>query len=123
MFLLYDLYKTNKLIKEKEKRLDLDQYAMQERTIKNYKKANKDELKKYNEFLINVKKELEDKVKSILIAITISTTLSFNFVKFIQGEKPSLACTSIFDSVAGHLAVYLADESREHGGQPQKVEY
>lgn len=84
MFLLYDLYKTNKLIKEKEKRLDLDQYAMQERTIKNYKKANKDELKKYNEFLINVKKELEDKVKSILIAITISTTLSFNFVKFIQ---------------------------------------
>ena len=56
MFLLYDLYKTNKLIKEKEKRLDLDQYAMQERTIKNYKKANKDELKKYNEFLINVKK-------------------------------------------------------------------
>lgn len=49
--------------------------------------------------------------------------LAEDFVKFIQGEKPSLACTSIFDSVAGHLAVYLADESREHGGQPQKVEY
>lgn len=56
MFLLYDLYKANKLIKEKEKRLDLDQYAMKERTIKNYKKTNKDELKRYNEFLINVKK-------------------------------------------------------------------
>lgn len=49
--------------------------------------------------------------------------LAEDFVKFIQGEKPSLACTSIFDSVAGHLAVYLADESREHGGQPQKVEF
>ena len=49
--------------------------------------------------------------------------LAEDFVKFIQGEKPSLACTSIFDSVAGHLAVYLADESREHGGEPQKVEF
>ena len=49
--------------------------------------------------------------------------LAEDFVKFIQGEKPSLACTSIFDSVAGHLSVYLADESRENGGQPQKAEF
>lgn len=47
--------------------------------------------------------------------------LAADFVKFIRGEKPSLACTSIFDSVAGHLSVYLADESRENGGQPQEV--
>lgn len=47
--------------------------------------------------------------------------LAADFVKFIRGEKPSLACTSIFDSVAGHLSVYLADKSRENGGQPQKV--
>jgi predicted dehydrogenase len=47
--------------------------------------------------------------------------LAADFVKFIRGEKPSLACTSIFDSVAGHLSVYLADESRENGGQPQDV--
>ena len=63
MFLLYDLYKASKLIKEKEKRLELDQYTKKERTIKNYKKVSKEELKKYNEFLINVKKELEDKEK------------------------------------------------------------
>lgn len=44
--------------------------------------------------------------------------LAADFVKFIRGEKPSLACTSVFDSVAGHLAVYLADESREKGGVP-----
>ncbi len=47
--------------------------------------------------------------------------LTADFVKFIRGEKPSLACTSIFDSVAGHLCVYLADESREKGGIPIEV--
>lgn len=47
--------------------------------------------------------------------------LAADFVKYIRGEKPSLACTSIFDSVAGHLSVYLADESRENGGMPQNV--
>ncbi|MGN0532369.1 MAG: Gfo/Idh/MocA family protein [Eubacterium sp.] len=47
--------------------------------------------------------------------------LAADFVKFIRGEEPSLACTSIFDSVAGHLSVYLADNSRENGGAPQDV--
>lgn len=47
--------------------------------------------------------------------------LTADFVKFIKGENPSLACTSIFDSVAGHLCVYLADESRENGGKPIEV--
>lgn len=47
--------------------------------------------------------------------------LAEDFVKFIKGEKPSLACTSIFDSVAGHLCVYLADKSRESGGMPVEV--
>lgn len=49
--------------------------------------------------------------------------LTADFVKFIRGEKPSLACTSIFDSVAGHLCVYLADQSRENGGKPMEVKY
>lgn len=48
--------------------------------------------------------------------------LAADFVKFIRGEEHSLACTSIFDSVAGHLSVYLADQSRENGGEPQTVE-
>ena len=47
--------------------------------------------------------------------------LAEDFVSFVRGEKPSLACTSIFDSVAGHLCVYLADKSRENGGMPQEV--
>ena len=47
--------------------------------------------------------------------------LAAYFVEFLRGGKPSLACTSIFDSVAGHLCVYLADKSREENGMPQKV--
>ncbi|MGN1420683.1 MAG: Gfo/Idh/MocA family oxidoreductase [Eubacterium sp.] len=45
--------------------------------------------------------------------------LAMDFVKFVQGDKPSLACTSVFDSVAGHLAAYLADESLNDGGAPK----
>lgn len=48
--------------------------------------------------------------------------LAADFVKYIRGETPSLACTSIFDSVAGHLSVYKADQSREQGGAPQKIQ-
>lgn len=47
--------------------------------------------------------------------------LAADFVEFLRGGKPSLACTSIFDSVAGHLCVYLADKSRKENGMPQKV--
>ena len=46
--------------------------------------------------------------------------LAADFVKFIRGETPSLACTSIFDSMTGHLSVYKADQSRENGGIPVK---
>ena len=46
-----------------------------------------------------------------------------DFVSFIRDENPSLACTSIFDSVAGHLSVYLADKSRENGGMPIEIKY
>lgn len=49
--------------------------------------------------------------------------LAEDFINFVRGEKPSLACTSIFDSVAGHLSVYLADESRENGGEVQTVTF
>lgn len=47
--------------------------------------------------------------------------LAEDFVRFVEGNNPSLACTSIFDSVPGHLCVYLADESMEKGGMPVEV--
>lgn len=39
-----------------------------------------------------------------------------DFVKYIRDEKTSVSCTSIDDSVAGHLAVFCADESMKNGG-------
>jgi len=44
-----------------------------------------------------------------------------DFVSYVSGREASIACTSIFDSVAGHLCVYLADRSMAQGGAPQKV--
>ena len=37
-----------------------------------------------------------------------------DFLKMVQGKKPSPAYTSIADSVNGHLCVYAADEAREN---------
>ena len=48
--------------------------------------------------------------------------LSEDFVRFISGEEPSLACTSIFDSVAGHLSVYCADRSMQTG-MPVNIDF
>lgn len=40
--------------------------------------------------------------------------LAEDFVNYIRGGEPSVSCTSIFDSVAGHKTVFLADKSREN---------
>lgn len=44
-----------------------------------------------------------------------------DFVKYVRGEETSASCTSINDSVAGHLIVFAADESMENGGIPVKA--
>ena len=44
-----------------------------------------------------------------------------DFVAYARGEEPSVSCTSISDSLSGHLVVFLADKSRENGGIPEKV--
>ncbi|MGI6538030.1 MAG: Gfo/Idh/MocA family oxidoreductase [Caldicoprobacterales bacterium] len=38
-----------------------------------------------------------------------------DFIKYLTGEETSISCTSLEDSIYGHLAVYKADESREKG--------
>ncbi|MBQ8184002.1 MAG: Gfo/Idh/MocA family oxidoreductase [Clostridia bacterium] len=45
------------------------------------------------------------------------TALTADFVKFIRDDNPSVSCTSIHNSVAGHKTVFLADKSRENNGQ------
>ena len=42
--------------------------------------------------------------------------LTADFVRFASGEKTSISCTSVWDSVAGHRVIFLADKSRENGG-------
>ena len=43
--------------------------------------------------------------------------LTADFVRFASGEKTRISCTSVWDSVAGHKVIFLADESRESGGR------
>ncbi len=40
--------------------------------------------------------------------------LTMDFVNFVRGEETSLACTSIFDSMVGHMSVYYSDSSMLH---------
>ena len=44
-----------------------------------------------------------------------------DFVEYVTNGKASVSCTSIQASLAGHLAVFLADKSMKKGGEPQKV--
>lgn len=44
-----------------------------------------------------------------------------DFVAYVRGEEPSVSCTSISDSLAGHLVVFLADKSRENDGIPERI--
>ncbi|MBP3560840.1 MAG: Gfo/Idh/MocA family oxidoreductase [Clostridia bacterium] len=48
--------------------------------------------------------------------------LTSDFVRFIRGEEHSVSCTSIYDSVAGHKVIFLADESMNKNGEQIKVE-
>lgn len=48
--------------------------------------------------------------------------LTEDFVKFVNGESHSISCTSVFDSVAGHKIIFLADKSRENGGKVISVD-
>ncbi len=36
-----------------------------------------------------------------------------DFVKILNGKKPSISCTDIYDSIRGHLAVFMAERSRK----------
>lgn len=47
--------------------------------------------------------------------------LAEDFADYVSGAQPSVACTSVQDSLKGHLAVFLADKSRENGGAVMPV--
>ena len=44
-----------------------------------------------------------------------------DFIKYVLDDEPSVSCTSIHDSVPGHLVVFAADESMQNGSIPVKT--
>ena len=38
-----------------------------------------------------------------------------DFISLMRGEKPSISCTNIEDSITGHLIGFKAEESRKTG--------
>lgn len=46
--------------------------------------------------------------------------LMMDFLALLQGEKPSVACSSLEDSMVGHRLAFLAEDSREQGGLTQR---
>lgn len=44
-----------------------------------------------------------------------------DFISLVRGEETTLSCTSLRSTLAGHLSVFLADESREKGGIPIEI--
>ena len=49
--------------------------------------------------------------------------LTADFVRFIATGEQSISCTAIENSVAGHLTVFHADQSRENGGMPVACDF
>lgn len=49
-------------------------------------------------------------------------SLVADFIKYINESEPSISCTSLDDSVLGHLVVFCADESMANGSIPVKAE-
>lgn len=47
--------------------------------------------------------------------------LTEDFVNYVRNHTPSVSCTSINESVKGHLTVFKADESMKNGGRVEKI--
>ena len=46
-----------------------------------------------------------------------------DFVRYVRTGEQSISCTAIENSLAGHLTVFLADDSREHGGEVRECRF
>ena len=47
--------------------------------------------------------------------------LTEDFVRYIRDNELSVSCTSINESVKGHLTVFKADESMKNGGKVENI--
>ena len=49
--------------------------------------------------------------------------LTADFVRYVSTGEQSVSCTAIENSIAGHLTVFHADQSRENGGIPVACDF
>ena len=49
--------------------------------------------------------------------------LTADFINFIRTGEQSISCTEIYNSIAGHLTVFLADKSMEENGKPYDCDF
>ena len=49
--------------------------------------------------------------------------LTADFINHVKTGKQSISCTAIENSFAGHLTVFLADDSRENGGNVMPIDF
>ncbi len=86
-------------------------YAELENKFVKIKTLNPDPNKYFDERIIDLSKTPDEGHGGA------DTALTADFIKFIRDDNPSVSCTSIQNSVAGHRVIFLADKSRENNGQ------
>lgn len=79
------------------------------------------------------KLKTDEKAGYVSEAVNISTNgdghgggddaLTADFIKFVSSGEQSVSCTSVFNSIAGHLAVFLADKSLSENGAAQEFDF
>lgn len=86
-------------------------YAELEKKFVKIKTINPDPNKYFDERIIDLSKTPDEGHGGA------DTALTADFIKFIRDDNPSVSCTSIHNSIAGHRIIFLADKSRENNGQ------
>ncbi len=86
-------------------------YAELEKKFVKIKTINPDPNKYFDERIIDLSKTPDEGHGGA------DTALTADFIKFIRNDNPSVSCTSIHNSIAGHRIIFLADKSRENNGQ------
>ena len=86
-------------------------YAELENKFVKIKTINPDPNKYFDERIIDLSKTPDEGHGGA------DTALTADFIKFIRDDNPSVSCTSIHNSIAGHRIIFLADKSRENNGQ------
>ena len=82
---------------------------------------------KFTVSLIDPRPGCEHKDREVDVSVTDDShgggdlLLTEDFVRYVRDNNHSVSCTSINESVKGHLTVFKADESMKNGGRVEKI--